>query len=349
VVDHDAITADEILFMLTSSSGPTAGWPHRWVWNEYGGFVGWGVVVLAALGTVIALGALGQKQLGLPTRVREPAFLLLGAVLFFLLTQGSASEHHPWPLLQELPFYRSIHVPSRFRVLLTFYLAGLAGVAFDALRRWLSRVRWPKPMVGLPEALAMILLLGVLTNLYVVNLGTNDRWDGAQLHGDAVEEHFFLLRERYGYLNDYADYPWRHVGTRECYDPIPWVLSPRLWLGDELQARIDDEAAGRVLSTDRTSRTIWADVETSGPATILFNQSVMPGFVASEGELGEETGLITVRVEEAGARRITLRYAPSELPWVLAVSLIGLVLTIWVLRGMPQPAPRRSAAATLPR
>lgn len=342
VVDHDAITAEEILFMLTSATGPTEAWPHRWVWNEYGGFVGWGVVVLAGLGALLSLGAASRHRLGLPSQVREPVFFLLGAVLFFLLTQGAASEHHPWPLLQELPFYRSIHVPSRFRVLLTFYLAALAGVAFDAIRLWLIRARLPKPAVGLREALPMLLLLGVVTNLYVVNLGINDRWDGPQLHGDEVEDRFHLLRERYGYLNDYADYPWRHVGTRECYDPIPWVISHRLWLGDELQARIDDESTGRVLDADRTSRTIWADVETTGPATIVFDQSVMPGFVASEGEVGEADGLVTVRVESAGTRRIMLRYAPADLPWVVAVSIIGLLLTVWVLRGMPQPAPRRA-------
>jgi hypothetical protein len=95
-----------------------------------------------------------------------------------------------------------------------------------------------------------------------------------------------------------------------------------------------------VLDADRTSRTLWAEVETNGPATIVFNQSTMPGFEASEGEVGEADGLVTVRVERAGTRRITLRYAPADLPWVVAVSLIGLALTLWVLRGLPQPAPR---------
>lgn len=342
VVDEDAITADEILFMLTSASGPTGAWPHRWVWNEYGGFIGWGAVALAAAGALIAIVAPMRRRVGLPSRVREPVFLLIGAVLFFLLTQGAASEHHPWPFLQELPFYRSIHVPSRFRVLLTFYLAGLAGVAFDGLRLWLSRARLPKPVVGLREALPMIVLLGVVTNLFVVNLGINDRWDGPQLHGDPVQDRFSLVTNRYGYLNEYADYPWRHVGTRECYDPIPWTISPRLWTGTELQARISDATTGTVVDADRTSRTMWADVDTTGPATLVFNQSTMPGFEASEGEVGEDGGLVTVRLDRAGARRVTLRYAPPELPFVVAVSVIGLLLTIWVVRGMPQP--RRTAA-----
>ena len=392
VVDHDALTPDEILFMLTSAQGPTA-WPHRWVWNEYGGFIGWGAIGLAALGAVASVSALvGQRigtlgrfvmpaillvasflllrhgfelpshplfgdwlrwgvmatgalgvagsALGLvnprparPSGIREPMFLLLGAIFFFLLTQGAASEHHPWPLLQELPFYRSIHVPSRFRVLLTFYLAGLAGVAFDALRLWLSRVRLPRSGVGVREALPFMILLGVLLNLYVVNLGINDRWDGPMLHGSDVEPRFHLLRERYRYLADYADYPWRNVGTRECYDPIPWVISPRLWLGDEPQVHLEPESAGRVVASDRTSRTLWADVELTEPATLIFNQSTMPGFEVNEGTIGERDGLMTVAVASPGTRRIRLRYAPPDLPWVLGLSALGVLACVWVARG----------------
>jgi hypothetical protein len=52
--------------------------------------------------------------------------------------------------------------------------------------------------------------------------------------------------------------------------------------------------------------------------------------------VGQADGLVTVRLERAGSRRVTLRYAPAELPWVLAVSLLGLTLTVWVLRGLPR-------------
>ena len=332
VVDHDAITPDEILFMLTSHESP-GGWPHRWVWNEYGGFVGWGVIGLAGLGGLLCLGAFAGDRMRMPTKIREPMFLVLGAVFFFLLTQGAASEHHPWPLLQELPFYRSIHVPSRFRVLLTFYLAGLSGVAFDAVRRWLAQARLPRSIDGLREALPVILLMGILINLYVVNLGINDRWDGAQLHGTEVAHRFHLLRERWSYLHDYADYPYRHVGTSECYDPIPWTISPRLWSGDGPQVHIDPPSAGRVIDSDRTSRTLWAEVELEGPAVLIFNQSVVPDFELSEGTLGERDGLLTAAIVTPGTRRVTLRYAPANLPWVTTLTVLGLLGCAGVWRG----------------
>lgn len=332
VVDHDAITPSEILFMLTSHEGPGA-WPHRWVWNEYGGFVGWGVIGLAGIGALLCLGAFARDRMRLPTKIREPMFLVIGAVFFFLLTQGAASEHHPWPLLQELPFYRSIHVPSRFRVLLTFYLAGLSGVAFDALRRALARARLPRAIDGVREAVPVIVLLGILINLYAVNLGINDRWDGAQLHGTEVAHRYHLLRERWSYLHDYADYPYRHVGTSECYDPIPWTISPRLWSGDGPQVHLDPPEAGRVIDSDRTSRTLWAEVELDAPAVLIFNQSVVPDFELSEGTLGERDGLITADIDTPGRRRVTLRYAPANLPWVTAITVIGLLGCAAVWRG----------------
>jgi hypothetical protein len=336
VVDDDAMTPDEILFMLTSHSGPTTPWPHRWVWNEYGGFVGWGTIALASLGAALCVVGFARGRMGQPSRVREPVFLIVGALFFFLLTQGAASEHHPWPMLQELPFYQSIHVPSRFRVLLTFYLAGLSGIAFDAIRRWLARAELPRAMSGFREAVPMILLLGVIANLYVVNLGINDRWDGIMLHGDPPAERFHLLRERWSYLHDYADYPYRHVGTRECYDPIPWVISPHLWLGDEPQVRIVPETAGHVVDSDRTGRTMWAEVELTEPAMLLFNQSSIDGFEVNEGEIGEANGLMTVTLASPGARRVTLRYAPPDLPWVVTVTVIGLFLCLGVWRGFGQ-------------
>lgn len=392
VVDNDALTPSEILFMLTSHEGPGA-WPHRWVWNEYGGFIGWGALGLAGVGALmsassaiatrlgtwgryvlptvmlltfgfalsrsvnlgphpdlgpflrwiaiaVCLAGLSASALALfspgnlrPSGIREPIFLLLGALFYFLLTQGAASEHHPWPLLQELPFYRSIHVPSRFRVLLTFYLAGLAGVAFDGLRAWLATARIPRPLIGAREALPFLVLMGIVVNLYVVNLGINDRWDGPVLHQTTPAAHFYDLRDRYRYLTDYADYPHRNVGTSECYDPIPWVISPRVWSGEEPQVRIEPPDAGRVIASDRTSRTLWAEVELTRPATLVFNQSTMPGFEVNEGTIGEDGGLMTVALASSGTRRVRLRYAPRDLPWVVGVSLVGLVITALVARG----------------
>lgn len=328
VPDDDALSPREILTMLTAREMP-AGWAHRWVWNEYGGFLGWTILGLAAIGALYCAVSLlrARPSRDEPPIGREPAFLLLGVVIWFLFTQGAASEHHPWPWLQELPFYRSIHVPSRFRVMLSFYLAALAGVAFDAISEALRRVPLSHALGGLRGAIPWALAAVAVIDLYAVNLGIIDRWDGAAIGVSEVSERFHMTRDRWRYLADYADYPHRHVGTRECYDPIPWELSPALWLGEgELVARIEPGAAGTVLDADRTSRTMWAEVETTDAARLVFDQTDMPGFSSDAGPIIAERGLVAVDLPAGTRRRVTVSYFPGDLPYSLGATALGIVI-----------------------
>ena len=324
VPDPDAMTPSEILTMLTAREMPPS-WPHRWVWNEYGGFLGWTILGLAAIGALYCIVSVVRARPSAdPPIGREPAFLLLGAVLFFLLTQGSASEHHPWPWLQELPFYESILVPSRFRVMLSFYLACLAGVAFDLITTTLREMRLPHALVGLRGAIPWTLALVALVDLYAVNLRIIDRWDGPAIGTTDVSPRFHMARDRWRYLADYADYPHRHVGTRECYDPIPWDISPALWLGeDDLVARLEPASAGTVTDADRTSRTMWAEVETTEPARLVFDQTVLPGFTSDAGPITEDRDLVAIELPAGTHRRVTVTYFPTDLPYSLGTTALG--------------------------
>lgn len=337
VPDADATTPAEILTMLTARGHPGV-WPHRWVWNEYGGFVGWAVLALAAIGVVLMLQRAvrpGPRGLRL---VREPVSLLVGLGVFFLLTQGSASAWHPWPWLQELPFYRSIHVPSRFRVLLTFYLAVLAGLAIDEIARRLARLEPPRSLASLQAALPWLLAVGLVVDLFIVNVGTNMRWDGAPLPRGLHEGPFRLIRDgTYRYFQDYASYPHQHVGTTECYDPIPWPRPSALWAESPHAppsptsfARVVPPEAGRVRAADRTSRTITAEIELEQPARLVFDQIHVPGFRSDVGRIVDHEGLLAVEIERVGSQRVRLRYEPADLPWVVGVSALGLILTFAV-------------------
>lgn len=345
VPDDDSMTPDEILTMLTAREMPVP-WAHRWVWNEYGGFLGWTVLGLASVGVIYALhGLLLRRKVDGPPIGREPAFLLVGLVLFFLFTQGSASEHHPWPMLQELPFYRSIHVPSRFRVMLSFYLAALAGVAFDWLVASLRELELPRSIAGLREAFPWMIALVALVDLYAVNLGIIDRWDGAVIGASEVHDRFRMTRERYTYLAEYADYPHRHIGTRECYDPIPWELSPALWLGEgELIARLEPRDAGTVTDADRTSRTMWAEVETTADARLVFDQTLLPGLSSDAGALVDDRGLVAIDLPAGTHRRVTVSYFPSDLPYSVGITGVGIVVCVLVWRRARRRPTARPAA-----
>ena len=87
-----------------------------------------------------------------------------------------------------------------------------------------------------------------------------------------------------------------------------------------------------MIASGRTSLTLWADVELSAPARVVFDQNWFAAYVPDRGTLASDDGRAAVDLP-AGRQRVTLRYRPRDLPYVVAVSLIGLVLALVVARG----------------
>jgi hypothetical protein len=327
VPDTDSLRLDEILHVLTvrDQGIPLVG--HIWMFPEYGAYVGWAAILLGAIGIALSI----ADSFGLrPRRKRsELAIMLVGLVLFILLTQGNASPLHPWPLLQNLPFYRSIHVPSRWRLYIVFYLALFCAVAIDALERRTRSLDLRRPWHRVLASLPVLVLLGMMGDVWSVTWPIVDRWDGPVIAARAPEERFQLVTGRV-YLQDYANYPSENVGTRECYDPVPWDISPMLWLGDELPARIFPPDAGEVIDAGRTSLTMWAEVELDRPARVVFNQNYFPDFDFDEGVAVEDHGRLAIDLASAGTHRVSARYRPHDLPYVVTISVLGSLLALWV-------------------
>jgi hypothetical protein len=343
VPDTDSLTFSEVVEMLTAREHDYRFAGHAWSWPEYGAYVGWAVLAMLVLGSVIAILRAGLAR---AHRTRFDAICLLtGLLLFFLLTQGRASEHHPWPLLQELPFYRSIHVPSRFRVMLIFYVALLGGVAIDAIGAAARSLPFRSELRDVLVALPWTIALAVALDMYVVNLRIINRWDGADIGNHPVSLHHHLVRGRQ-YFEEYANYPSENVGTRECYDPVPWDVSSALWLGDEPQVRIEPESAGEVVDWGRTNLTMWAEVDLREPARLVFNQNAAPDWSSPQGRVTETRGLMAVDVARAGPQRVTARFHPADLPWSALASILGVFLSIvvWLApwRGRRAAPPRAS-------
>jgi hypothetical protein len=101
----DSLELSEFLDILTARWQPSNFLlhEHAWRWTEYGGFVGWTVVVLGAAG-VIAL--LVQRKHG---------HLIAGAALFAALMMGDRGPWWPWPLLQHIPPYDGLRVSASSR------------------------------------------------------------------------------------------------------------------------------------------------------------------------------------------------------------------------------------------
>jgi hypothetical protein len=328
VIDTDSLTLDEILHMLTVREQGLAFVGHQWMWPEYGAYVGWGALGLSVIGFALAFGDTLRLR---PRRPRiELVVLLLGLVLFTALTQGNAGPHHPWPLLQQLPFYRSIHVPSRWRLMIIWHLALFGAVAIDSLDRATRSVDLRRPLERFAAAVPILLVLGVTADVWSVTWPIVDRWDGQVVGESARSPRFHLVNQGY-YLGDYANYPSANVGTRECYDPVPWDISPSLWTGEGPFARLVLATSGRVIDSGRTTLTLWADVDLTEPARVVFDQNWFEAYVPDRGTLQNDEGRAAVDLP-AGRQRVTLRYRPRDLPYVVAVSLIGIALAIGITR-----------------
>ncbi len=325
---EDSQTVANVLESLTAREPHPWVWGHRWVWAEYGSFVGWGVIALAAYGALIAISK------------RRTVHLVIGTIVFGTLAMGAVDDHWPWPLLHELPLYDNLHLPSRFHVLLTFYLVPIAGLALDRALVWMrARVTTLGTQRAL-AALAWVLVAAVGVEIVSDDVRIASRWDGPPVEV-AAEARFHLVGPG-GYLERYAMYPSRNVGTMACYDPVPWPISRHLWVGDVPQVRIVPEEAGTLASFERTNYRARARVELRRPARVVFNQNFDPDWRITGGTAIDDRGLLAIDLP-AGAHDLEASFQPADLPWSVLTTLLGLAIAIALWRwGKPR---RRAALA----
>jgi hypothetical protein len=300
--------------MLTTREQRWVWAPHRWVWPEYGAYVGWIVLALAATGIVIALASRGRRH------------LVAGSALFFAFTMGAAGRFYPWPLMQLLPVYKSIHLPSRWRVMLLFYLALLAGLALTRATAAARRYATPRVARILRAGLALIVVAAAI-DMLSVSLITVNKWTMPPLEDEHLESPYHLI-PGFDFWEKSASDPRRNVGTTQCYDAVPWPQSRSLWFGEGLQARVV-RGDGTVRATGRTNLTAWADVTLRQPSRIVFNENFADGFRASVGTVVSDDGRVAVDAP-AGTRRIVVRFTPPDLPWTVPISATGLAVCVAV-------------------
>ncbi len=315
---EDSQTVADVVRALTAREPHPWVWGHRWVWAEYGAFIGWGVLALAIYGALLAV------------TQRRHAQLVAGAVFFGACAMGGVDDRWPWPLIHELPVYSNLHVPSRFHVLLIFYAALLAALALGHGLRWMRRGATTAGAQRFFAVLGWLLVLGVGMEILSNDIRIASRWDGPALEQPASPRFHLVGPQRY--LERYASYPSQNVGTMACYDPVPWPISRHLWIGDVPQVRFTPRAAGTLLEFERTNHRARARVRLSEAARVIFNQNFDPDLRTSVGTPVAERGLLAVDLP-AGEHEVRVRYEPADLPWSLLATFLGLLLSAWLAWG----------------
>ncbi|MBN1655481.1 MAG: hypothetical protein JXA30_17070 [Deltaproteobacteria bacterium] len=305
-VADDSATISEIIEMLTARSHAWEYGYHEYVWPEYGAFVGWGVVALAALGIVSVW----------KTRYRH---WVIGLVFFGFLVAGYQGAYSPWPLLHRLPPYDSLRVNSRFMVFVTFYLALLSALGLRRMTDWLDRPN----MIRLKQTAPWLIVLAVTIDIFAVTLPINNRWKRDPIEQVTKPAERYYMTDEHPYGRWYASFPRMGIGTERCYEAMNITVASGLWSGDQPQARIAG-TSGIVHDWGRTTSTAWAEVTLNGDGRVIFNQNHAPGWRSSVGRVVQDNGRIAVDVRK-GRHRIELDYLPPTFKTSIATSLFGLL------------------------
>lgn len=316
----DALTLSELADMLLAREHDYR-FGHEYVWAEYGAFIGVLALSLAALGLAVAW--------------RKRSWVLAGAVFFGAMTLGNVSPLHPWALLHHLPFFDSLRVPSRFAVLLTFYLAFAAALGSDRILTLLRpRAGWAT------RVLAWLVPLALTAEMLTAHAPTLDRWTNPPLE-DLPDTGGYRVTSMVEY-HGFASFPARGVSTRGCYTGMSYAAAPGLRVGRVAQA---SAAPGSARVVGRTANHIALAVDDAGSdGALLLNQTWARGWVSSAGQVrAGRDGRIRVEGLPEGAHDVVLRYVPESLAPAAATSLFGLVVLFCLL----VPGPLRRGARRL--
>ena len=323
----DKLTLSELLPMFTARQHADF-WGHRWVWGEYATYMGWGILALTLPGL---LWAWRERQ-------RQ---LLIGLGLFVLLMMGNHAEWWPWPLLRKLPLYGALRVPSRFRVVVSLFLALLAGGGLTWIATLLSRIDRSKLLrlgaLALPWLLAGTLCVDVIWS----NRRSYDVYTLRQPARMRPLPQRQLLPLR-GYAARIALLPAMNLGTTSCRRwAIPWRVSPRLRLGNVPQVWLA-ASHGRVEWVKAGVSSVNVALTLEKPDRLVINQNHARGWHSEIGRVVSEKGLLAVALP-AGTHRVALWFRPTSLVVGGALSVVGLILTLLLaICGLPPWRRRRS-------
>jgi hypothetical protein len=296
---------------------------HPYVWPEYGAYLGWPVVA--------GVFWLAWRRFA----VWRGWFALLG--LFVLLMTGNRGGGlSPHELLHELPIFRSLHVPSRFGIVVTLFGVVLAGAALQALADS-ARASSLRPRLR-SLALGLLALVAVASLVDVLTFGQWQMSRFRDLPSQAPPRPVFGLSR--APWHEGPSFPRRRIGTLACYEPNG-VKQGKVRAGLPSEVFLADGASGEARITRWTPARVQVEAQLLAPGKVVLNQNDHLGWQVEGGLRASHEGMPAIALPE-GRHDLVFVYRPSGLGAGLAASLLGLlglVLLAWLAR------PERLSAA----
>lgn len=348
VPSDDGMSPWELVLAFTSRrlERPFPG--HLYVWPEYGAYLGWPVLLAVLLLAVRRARAWG-------------AWLLLCTFFAALMTGNYGGSWSPHELLHRLPVLRSLHVPSRFGVVVTLLLAILAGAALH--EGWAaltaSRLR-PRPKRWLGAALAVAAVL-VLCDVLTFGQWQMTRFRDRPLPAsprartaEAGEPAFRMTRAGWA---EARSFPERGIGTLHCYEPNG-VPRGNVRAGLPQEVFLAGGATGQVALRSWSPARVEVEVALQRPGLVVLNQNDHRGWVVEGPGATRQSkdGMPAAALATPGSTRLAFVYRPPGLVPGALLTLLGLLAGAAVLRwGSPgrwgarrEPRTAASVAARRP-
>ncbi len=287
---------------------------QQYVFGEYISYIGW-----IGLGLVV---------LGVAASAAEHLWLLVLSALIFVFMLGHFAPWAPYTYLQAhvLPF-KSMRVPSRYRLLLLVNLCLYMGLAVDRVPELIRR-SFGMPRFARTVRVALVGCALIATG-DTVGLGQEIlayRFNGAPEVKVARAAHFQYAGP--GLTPDFIDQPRQNEAWLGCrHSTWAFAYEAPVWIGDVPQARAKDDGAV-VESSSRTHNTFTFDAEVKRPSRVLLNSAWDRGWTVDVGEVVENENKLLAIDLPVGHHHVHARYWPRYLTLGMWMTAIGWVLVI---------------------
>jgi hypothetical protein len=288
---------------------------QQYVFGEYLTYIGWLGVILVFIGMAVS--------------TAEYTWLLVLTGLTFLFMLGHFAPWAPYTFLQAhvLPF-KSMRVPSRYRLLMLAPLSMLVAVAIDrAPKVWRENLGMPRVASALRAALIGMALIAVGDAIGLGQEIQTYRFNGAPEQRVARATRFHYAAA--GLTPDFIDQPRQNKAWLGCRH-YTWAFGSDapVWAGDVAQAKaLDDGAIVEV--GNRTHNTFTVDVDVKKASRIVLNSAWDRGWRSDVGTLVENDDKLIAIDLPPGRYQVHAWYWPRYLTlgmWMSALGVLGVTL-----------------------
>jgi hypothetical protein len=288
---------------------------QQYVFGEYLTYIGW-------LGVALVL-------LGMAVSAAEHAWLLVLSALTFVFMLGHFAPWAPYTWLQAhmLPF-KSMRVPSRYRILLLLTLSLYVGIAVDKVPE-LVRLRCGQARLAGAIRAALV---GIALVAAGDAIGLGQEILVFRFNGTPEQRVARATRFHYGGTNltpDFIDQPRQNQAWFGCRH-YTWAFAANapVWGGDVPQAKAAEPDAMNVEVANRTHNTFTVDVDVLRPSRVLLNSGYDRGWTTDIGTVVENPDHLLAIDLPAGRHRVHAKYWPRYLTLGLWMTMLGVLATV---------------------